>query len=196
MSPMAEELLSDIDKDTVNFRDNYDASVQEPRVLPSRVPNLLINGTVGIAVGMATNIPPHNLGEVLDALSHLIDNKDAEVADLMQFVKGPDFPTGGQIYNERDLVNAYATGRGGIAMRGKAEIVESAKRGFQIIISEIPYQVNKAELIKHIADLVLGKEKKIEGIRDVRDESDKDGLRIAIDLKQDAFPKKVLNQLF
>ena len=194
MTPIAEEMLADIDKDTVDFRDNYDASRQEPVVLPARIPNLLVNGSVGIAVGMATNIPPHNLTEVLDALIHLIDNKDAEVADLMQFVKGPDFPTGGVIYNERDLTNAYATGRGGIAMRGVAEIVESAKRGFQIIISEIPYQVNKSELIIKMADLV--KEKKIEGIKDIRDESDKDGLRVAIDLKQDAFPKKVLNQLF
>ncbi|OGN10040.1 MAG: DNA gyrase subunit A [Candidatus Yanofskybacteria bacterium RIFCSPHIGHO2_02_FULL_41_11] len=196
MTSIAEEILADIDRDTVDFVDNYDASHQEPKVLPTKIPNLLINGTVGIAVGMATNIPPHNLGEVLDALAYLADNKDADIADLMQFVKGPDFPTGGVVYNEKDLVTAYATGRGGIAMRGVAEIVESAKRGFQIIITEIPYQVNKAELIKHIADLVLGKEKKIEGIRDVRDESDKDGLRIAIDLKQDAFPKKVLNQLF
>lgn len=193
MTSIAEEMLLDIDKDTVDFRDNYDASHKEPTVLPAKVPSLLINGSVGIAVGMATNIPPHNLGEVLDALSHLIDNKDADVSDLMQFVKGPDFPTGGVIYNEKDLINAYATGRGGIAMRGVAEITEN-KRGYQIIISEIPYQVNKAELIIHIADLV--KEKKIEGIRDIRDESDREGLRIAVDLKQDAFPKKVLNQLY
>ena len=193
MAPMAEELLSDIDKDTVNFQDNYDASVQEPKVLPSRVPNLLINGSMGIAVGMATNIPPHNLGEVLDALAYLADRPDAEVAELMNFVKGPDFPTGGVIYNEKDIHNAYATGRGPLIMRGKAEIVEG-KKGFQIIVSEVPYQTNKAELIKHIADLV--KDKKMDGIRDIRDESDKDGLRIAIDLKQDAFPRKVLNQLF
>ena len=194
MSAIAEEMLADIDKDTVNFVDNYDATHKEPAVLPAKLPNLLINGSVGIAVGMATTIPPHNLGEVLDALAYLIDNKDAEVTDLMQFVKGPDFPTGGTIYNERDLINAYATGRGPLSMRGVAEIVESAKRGFQIIISEIPYQVNKAELIIKMADLV--KEKKIDGIKDIRDESDKDGLRIAIDLKQDAFPRKVLNQLF
>jgi len=193
MAPMAEELLSDIDKDTVNFQDNYDASVQEPKVLPSRVPNLLINGSMGIAVGMATNIPPHNLGEVLDALAYLVDRPDAEVAELMNFVKGPDFPTGGVIYNEKDIHNAYATGRGPLIMRGKAEIVEG-KKGFQIIVSEVPYQTNKAELIKHIADLV--KDKKMDGIKDIRDESDKDGLRIAIDLKQDAFPRKVLNQLF
>ena len=195
LAPISEQLLADIDKDTVNFRDNYDGSHQEPVVLPTRIPNLLINGSMGIAVGMATNIPPHNLGEVLDAMMHLIENKDADLKELLQFVKGPDFPTGGVIYNEKDIANAYATGRGPLLMRGQADIVEN-KKGFQIIVSEIPYQVNKAELIKHIADLVLGKEKKIDGIKDVRDESDKDGLRIAIDLKQDAFPKKVLNQLF
>ena len=193
MAAISEDLLADIDKDTVNFQDNYDASAQEPKVLPSRVPNLLINGSMGIAVGMATNIPPHNLSEVLDALAYLADNSDAKVDELMQFVKGPDFPTGGIIYNESDIHNAYATGRGPLIMRGKAEIVEG-KKGFQIIVTEVPYQTNKAELIKHIADLV--KEKKIDGIKDIRDESDKDGLRIAIDLKQDAFPKKVLNHLF
>lgn len=193
MALMAEELLADIDKATVNFQDNYDASAQEPKVLPSKVPNLLINGSMGIAVGMATNIPPHNLSEVLDALTYLADNGDAKVDDLMRFVKGPDFPTGGVIYNENDIHNAYATGRGPIVMRGKAEIVEG-KRGFQIIVAEVPYQTNKAELIKHIADLV--KDKKLDGIKDIRDESDKEGLRIAIDLKQDAFPRKVLNQLF
>lgn len=193
MTKITEELLSDIDKDTVKFQDNYDGSVQEPTVLPSRFPNLLVNGSMGIAVGMATNIPPHNLSEVLDASMYLIDNKDADVSELMQFVKGPDFPTGGVIYNERDITNAYATGRGPVVMRGVADIVEG-KKGFQIIITEIPYQVNKAELIIHIANLV--KDKKMEGIRDIRDESDKDGLRIAIDLKQDAFPRKVLNQLY
>src|SRR3989344_970951 len=195
LAPISEQLLADIDKDTVNFRDNYDGSHQEPVVLPTRIPNLLINGSMGIAVGMATNIPPHNLGEVLDAMMHLIENKDADLKELLQFVKGPDFPTGGVIYNEKDIATAYATGRGPLLMRGQADIVEN-KKGFQIIVSEIPYQVNKAELIKHIADLVLGNEKKIDGIKDVRDESDKDGLRSAIDLKQDAFPKKVLNQLF
>src|SRR3989338_8356763 len=193
MAKITEELLSDIDKETVNFQDNYDGSVREPTVLPSRFPNLLVNGSMGIAVGMATNIPPHNLTEVLDASMYLIDNKDADVTDLTQFVKGPDFPTGGIIYNERDIANAYATGRGPVVMRGVAEIVEG-KKGFQIIVTEIPYQVNKAELIIHIADLV--KDKKMEGIRDIRDESDKDGLRIAIDLKQYAFPRKVLNQLY
>lgn len=195
LAPISEQLLADIDKNTVNFMDNFDGTAKEPTVLPTRIPNLLVNGSMGIAVGMATNIPPHNLNEVLDALVHLIENKDADVKELLQFVKGPDFPTGGVIYNEKDITNAYATGRGPIIMRGQADIVEG-KKGFQIIVSEIPYQVNKAELIKHIADLVLGKEKKIEGIKDVRDESDKDGLRIAIDLKQDAFPRKVLNQLF
>ncbi|KKT28026.1 MAG: gyrase subunit A protein [Candidatus Yanofskybacteria bacterium GW2011_GWA1_44_21] len=194
LMPIAEETLADIEKDTVNFMDNYDGSAKEPVVLPTRIPNLLINGSMGIAVGMATNIPPHNLTEVLDALVHLADNKEADVKDLMQYIKGPDFPTGGIIYNENDIVNAYATGRGPVIMRGKADIIESAKKGYQIIITEIPYQTNKAELIIKIADLV--KEKKIEGIKDLRDESDKDGLRIAVDLKQDAFPRKVLNQLF
>ena len=193
LSPISEPLLADIDKETVNFMDNFDGTSKEPVVLPTRIPNLLINGSMGIAVGMATNIPPHNLGEVLDALAYLIDNSDADVKDLVQFVKGPDFPTGGVIYNENDIVNAYATGRGPVVMRGMADIVEG-KKGFQIIVSEIPYQVNKAELIIKIADLV--KEKRIEGIKDVRDESDKDGMRIAIDLKQDAFPRKILNQLF
>mgnify|MGYP003392961009 CR=1 FL=1 len=192
MSGVAEMMLADIDKETVNFRDNFDGSHQEPIVLPTRIPNLLINGSMGIAVGMATNIPPHNLGEVCDALAHLIDNKDADVHDLMQFVKGPDFPTGGFIYNEKDIATAYATGRGPVLMRGKADITEG-KKGFQIIITEIPYQVNKAELITHMADLV--KDKKIEGIRDIRDESDKH-IRVVIDLKQDSFPRKVLNQIY
>ena len=193
MDKVAEELLMDIDKDTVNFQDNYDGSIKEPTVLPSRIPNLLINGSMGIAVGMATNIPPHNLTEVLNASMYLIDNEAADISDLTQFVKGPDFPTGGVIYNERDITNAYATGRGPVIIRGVADIVEG-KKGFQIVITEIPYQVNKAELIIKIADLV--KEKRIEGIKDIRDESDKEGLRIAIDLKQDAFPRKILNQLF
>ncbi len=193
LAPIAEPLLADIDKDTVNFIPNYDGSTQEPAVLPTRIPNLLINGSMGIAVGMATNIPPHNLTEVLDASMYLIDNKDADTSDLTQFVKGPDFPTGGIIYNEKEINSAYATGRGPVMIRGVADIVEG-KRGFQIIVTEIPYQVNKAELIIKIADLV--KDKKIDGIKDIRDESDKDGLRIAIDLKQDSFPRKVLNQLY
>ncbi len=193
LAPISEQLLADIDKQTVDFMDNFDGTMQEPTVLPTRIPNLLINGSVGIAVGMATTIPPHNLTEVLDALAYLVDNKEADVNDLTKFIKGPDFPTGGVIYNEKDIVSAYATGRGPIIMRGQADIVEN-KKGYQIIVSEIPYQVNKAELIIKIADLV--KEKKIDGIKDIRDESDREGMRIAIDLKQDAFPKKVLNQLF
>lgn len=193
LASISNELLGDIEKDTVSFRPNYDDSREEPSVLPAKIPNLLINGSMGIAVGMATNIPPHNLTEVLDASMYLIDNKEADVNELVKFVKGPDFPTGGVIYNEKDIINAYATGRGPVVIRGVADIVEG-KRGFQIIVTEIPYQVNKAELIIHIADLV--KDKKIEGIRDIRDESDKDGLRIAIDLKQDAFPRKILNQLY
>ncbi|MBP9822247.1 MAG: DNA gyrase subunit A [Candidatus Pacebacteria bacterium] len=193
LDSIADQLLADIDKDTVNFRDNYDGSHQEPVVLPTRIPNLLINGTEGIAVGMATKIPPHNLSEILAAMMHLIDEPEADLKSLMQFVKGPDFPTGATIYNEQDITNAYATGRGPVVMRGKAEIVEG-KKGFQIIISEIPYQVNKSELIIKMAE--LHKEKKIDGIRDLRDESDKDGMRIAIDLKNDAFPRKVLNQLY
>jgi len=190
---IAEALLEDIDKDTVPWRANYDGSYKEPVVLPSRTPNLLINGSMGIAVGMATNIPPHNLGEVIDAMLYLIDNPDADVAALAEFVKGPDFPTGGIIYNQKDILNAYATGRGPLVIRGVAEIVES-KKGFQIIISEVPYQVNKAEMIVHIADLV--KEKKLEGIKDIRDESAREGIRVVIDLKQDAFPHKILNQLY
>lgn len=194
LAPISEMVLADIDKDTVDFIDNFDGSTKEPAVLPTRVPNLLINGSMGIAVGMATDIPPHNLSEVIDGLTHIIDHPDADVSELAQFVKGPDFPTGGTIYNEKDILNAYATGKGPIIMRAKAEILESEKKGFQIIVTEIPYRVNKAELIIKIADLV--KDKKVDGIKDIRDESDKDGLRIAIDLKNDAFPRKVLNQLF
>lgn len=195
LSRLSEEILADIEKETVDFTDNYDGSRQEPVVLPSVIPNLLINGSMGIAVGMATNIPPHNLSEVLDGLMYLIDNKEADVKELAELVKGPDFPTGGVIYNERDILNAYATGRGPIVMRAKADIVEG-KKFFQIVITEIPYQVNKADLIKKVAELAVGKEKKIDGIKDVRDESDKDGMRIVVDLKLDAFPKKILNQLF
>ncbi len=193
MTPISEEILRDIEKETVNFADNYDGSRREPTVLPSRIPNLLINGTVGIAVGMATNIPPHNLTEVLDAAIHLIDSPNANVEDLMQFVKGPDFPTSGVIYNQKDISSIYATGKGPVLMRGVAEVIEK-KGDFQILISEIPYQVNKSELISKVANLV--KDKKMEGIRDIRDESDRNGLRIIMDLKQDSFPKKILNQLY
>ena len=193
LARISDEMLGDIEKDTVDFRPNYDGSRREPSVLPAKVPNLLINGSMGIAVGMATNIPPHNLGEVLDGLAHLIEHPDADIKDLAEFIKGPDFPTGGSIYNEKDIVSAYATGRGPVVSRGTAEISEG-KRGQQIIITEIPYQVNKAELIIKIADLV--KDKKLEGIRDIRDESDRHGMRIVIELKQDSFPKKVLNSLY
>lgn len=189
LSALAEELLLDIDKETVDFMPNYDATKVEPKVLPAKVPNLLINGSSGIAVGMATNIPPHHLGEVVDATNHLIDHPNASSEDLMQFVHGPDFPTGGIIYNKREIIEAYTAGRGRITVRGVAEVDEK-----KIIITEIPYQVNKAELIIKIAELVQGK--KIEGIRDLRDESDKEGLRIAIELKSDAIPQKVMNQLW
>lgn len=194
LKPIAEEMLFDIGKDTVNFVDNYDKSRKEPSVLPSRVPQLLLNGAVGIAVGMATNIPPHNLGEVVDATIHLVDHPDASLEDLMRYVKGPDFPTGGYVYNQKEIMNAYATGKGKIDMRAKADIVEDKKGKFSIIVSEIIYQVNKSTLIEKIADLV--KEKKVEGIRDLRDESNKEGVRIVIELKNDAYPKKVLNRLY
>lgn len=194
LAKVSDEILADLEKETVDFTPNYDGSKQEPSVLPTRIPNLLLNGSMGIAVGMATNIPPHNFTEVMDGLIHLIDNPNADARELMGYIKGPDFPTGGTIYNENDIATVFATGKGPIIMRGKAEITESAKKGFQIIVTEIPYQVNKSDLIRKIAE--LHKEKKVDGIRDLRDESDKDGLRIAIDLKADAFPKKVLNQLF
>ncbi len=188
LSKIAEEMLLDIEKDTVNFIPNYDGAHKEPMVVPAKLPHLLLNGTVGIAVGMATNIPPHNLTEVLDASIHLIDNPEASTLELMEFVKGPDFPTGGIIFDKKAIAEAYAAGRGKITMRGVAEVLEK-----QIIISEIPYQVNKSELIIKMASLV--QEKRIEGIRDIRDESDKQ-IRIVIDLKNDAIPQKVLNQLF
>jgi DNA gyrase subunit A len=194
LAKIAEEILFDIDKDTVDFVPNYDGSQKEPRVLPAKLPNLLMNGAMGIAVGMATNIPPHNLGELIDGITHLIDNPDATVEDLMAFIKGPDFPTGGIIYNRRDILQAYATGKGGIVTRGRAEIVETKGGNFRIVITEIPFQLNKATLVEKIADLV--KDKKIEGIKDLRDESDKDGVRVVIELKKDAYPKKILNNLY
>jgi DNA gyrase subunit A len=194
LTGIAEEALFDIEKDTVAFAPNYDGSHKEPTVLPSKFPQLLLNGTVGIAVGMATNIPPHNLGELCDAIVHLIENPDCDISDLMQFVKGPDFPTGGIIYDKKAIATAYATGRGGIVMRAKTDITEEKAGHFRIIVSEIPYQVNKATLIEKIAMLV--QEKKIEGIKDLRDESSKEGVRIVIELKKDAYPKKVLNRLF
>ena len=194
LSYAAEELLLDIEKNTVNFVPNFDGSQKEPRVLPSRLPNLLMNGSMGIAVGMATNIPPHNLGELSAAISYLIDNPDCSVADLMQFVQGPDFPTGGIIYNKQDMLQVYSTGRGGIVMRGVAEIEERKNGQFQIVITEIPYAVNKATLVEKIADLV--KEKKLDGIKDLRDESNKEGVRIVLDLKKESYPKKILNSLY
>lgn len=193
MSRIAEELLRDIEKDTVDFRPNYDGTREEPIVMPSVVPNLLLNGTLGIAVGMATNIPPHNLGEVLDALIHLINHPKTSPDEIMELIKGPDFPTGGIIFNEKEIRETYSAGKGAILNRGKAEIQEGDK-GQQIIISEIPYQVNKSELIEKMAALV--QEKKLEGIKDMRDESDREGLRIAIDLKADAHPQKILNTLY
>ncbi|PIR74813.1 MAG: DNA gyrase subunit A [Candidatus Magasanikbacteria bacterium CG10_big_fil_rev_8_21_14_0_10_47_10] len=191
---VAEELLFDIEKNTVDFTSNYDGSTKEPRVLPSKLPNLLLNGSMGIAVGMATNIPPHNLGELCDGIIHLIENPKATTEDLLESVKGPDFPTGGIIYNKADIAAAYATGRGGVVLRAKTDIEEDNKGVFRIIVSEVPYQVNKANLLEKIATLV--QEKKIDGIKDLRDESNKHGVRVVVELKKDAYPKKVLNRLF
>ena len=191
---IAEEMLLDIEKNTVDFGANYDGSTKEPRVLPSKLPNLLLNGTMGIAVGMATNIPPHNLTELCNGINALIENPQISIEELCEVVKGPDFPTGGIIYNKKDIAVAYATGRGGIVMRAKTEIIETKTGMFQIIVNEVPYQVNKATLIEKIATLV--QEKKLEGIKDLRDESNKDGVRIVVDLKKDSYPKKVLNRLF
>ncbi|MFA6525748.1 MAG: DNA gyrase subunit A [Patescibacteria group bacterium] len=194
LQSISDQMLFDIEKDTVDFIPNYDGSKKEPTLLPARLPNLLLNGTMGIAVGMATNIPPHNLSELIDAISHVIDHPDAVVEDLMEFVKGPDFPTGGSIYDIKEIKQAYATGKGRVVIRANTEIEEDEKGNFRIIVHEIPYQVNKAELIEKIAHLIH--EKKIEGIRDLRDESDRSGVRIVIDLKKDSYPKKILNRLF
>ncbi len=191
---IAEEMLFDIEKNTVDFGANYDGSQKEPRVLPSKLPNLLLNGSMGIAVGMATNIPPHNLSEICDGVTALIDNPKLTVEELMEYIKGPDFPTGGMIYNKKDILAAYATGRGGIVLRGTTDIQEAKNGTFRIIVTEIPYQVNKANLIEKIATLV--QEKKLEGIKDLRDESNKDGVRIVIELKKDAYPKKIQNALY
>ena len=193
MSRISSEMLRDIDKNTVDFRPNYEGTRQEPVVLPSSVPNLLLNGTLGIAVGMATNIAPHNLREVVDATVHILENKDATTDDLMQFIKGPDFPTGAVMYGEKDIRHAYATGRGGITVRGEAEIVEDKKGMFQIVITSIPYRVNKQDLVMRIADLV--REKIIEGVKGLRDESTED-IRVVIDLKQGSYPEKVLNLIY
>lgn len=193
MSRVAEEMLRDLEKDTVNWRPNFDGTKKEPEVLPAAVPNLLLLGSLGIAVGMATNIPPHNLREVSDATAHLIDNPEASTEDLLKFVKGPDFPTGAIAFNQKDIAHAYSNGRGGVVVRGEAEIVEDKRGSFSIIITSIPYRVNKAELQVKIADLV--RDKKIEGIRDMRDESTSD-IRIVIELKSGAQPQTVLNKLY
>ncbi len=194
MQQLAEEILVDIDKETVDFRDNYDGRLKEPAVLPAKVPNLLLNGQLGIAVGMATNIPPHNLNEIVDAVVIKIDNPEAGIDELMDVIKGPDFPTGGIIYGKESIRTAFTTGRGGVVLRGVAEVEETKAGKHRIIISEIPYGLNKASLIEKIADLY--KEKKIAGISDLRDESSKGTVRIVIDLKKDAYPKKLLNQLY
>lgn len=195
MTKIADEMLMDINKETVDFRPNYDGNHMEPSVLPSKVPQLLLNGTVGIAVGMATNIPPHNLTEVIDGTIHLIENSEATLDELMKFIKGPDFPTAGIIYDKEAIKTMYATGRGGIVVRAKTKIEEMKGNRMRIMVSELPYQVNKANLITKIAELV--RDKKIQGISDLRDESGrKEKVRIVVELKKDAFPKKVLNQLF
>ncbi len=187
------ELLEDLDKETVEFAANYDGAHQEPKVLPGKLPNLLLNGTMGIAVGMATSIPPHNLGELCDSVFALIEDPEISVEDLAGKLRAPDFPTGGLVFDPKQIAVAYATGKGSVVIRAKTEI-EDAKGDSRIIVTEIPYQVNKAELITHIAELV--KDKKLEGIRDLRDESNKEGIRVVVELKRDAYPKKVLNQLF
>ena len=194
MSKLSLELLRDIDKETVDFTPNFDESLKEPAVLPARYPNLLVNGSNGIAVGMATSIPPHNLGEVIDATVHLIDNEEATVEDLMQFIKGPDFPTSAIIMGKENIAEAYRTGRGKVKVRARAYIEELAKGKQQIVITEIPYQVNKAKLVEKIADLV--KEKKVEGISDLRDESNRNGMRIVIELKRDVNANIILNNLY
>ncbi|UZE47095.1 DNA gyrase subunit A [Rhodopseudomonas sp. P2A-2r] len=194
LTKIAQLLIDDIDKDTVDYQDNYDGSFREPRVLPAKFPNLLVNGAGGIAVGMATNIPPHNLGEVIDACTALIDEPGLTIDDLIKIIPGPDFPTGGIILGRAGIRQAYLTGRGSIVMRGKVSIDTIRKDREAIVISEIPYQVNKATMVERIAELV--REKKIEGISDLRDESDRDGFRVVIEMKRDAVPEVVLNQLY
>ena len=193
MTPLAEELLKDLDKETVDFVPNYDESLNEPDVLPARVPNLLLNGSSGIAVGMATNIPPHSLDELVGGLLILLENKNASLEEIMGEIKGPDFPTGGIIYGKKGIIEAYKTGRGRVKIRAKTHIEKKASKDV-IVIDELPYQTNKARLIEQIADLV--KEKQIEGISEVRDESDRDGIRVVIELKRDAMSEIVLNNLF
>jgi len=194
MSKIGEETLKDIEKNTVPFVDNYDGTRKEPTVLPSPVPQLLLNGSLGIAVGMATNIPPHNLSEVCDALIYLIDHPKADTEDLFKFIKGPDFPTGGEIFDQKEIIQTYSQGKGPVLTRGRAEIVETEMGKSQIIISEIPFQVQKSALIERLANLV--QEKKIEGVRNIRDESDREGMRIVIDLQRDVIAQKILNRLY
>ncbi|MBU3964446.1 DNA gyrase subunit A [Patescibacteria group bacterium] len=194
LSRAGQEMLRDINRDTVDFIDNYDSTRKEPTVLPSPLPQLLLNGSLGIAVGMATSIPPHNLVETCDAAIHLIDNPEATTEELFQFIKGPDFPTGGIIFNQKEIISAYAQGKGPVLVQGKADIVEEKNGGWKIVINEIPYQVNKATLVGQIAKLI--QEKKIKGVKDARDESDRDGIRIVIELKKEAFPQKALNCLY
>ncbi|MFH1486893.1 MAG: DNA gyrase subunit A [Chloroflexota bacterium] len=195
MTSIAEEMLADIDKETVDFAANFDGSLKEPVILPTRLPNLLLNGASGIAVGMATNIPPHNLSEVCDGIAHLIDNPDATVDELSQFIKGPDFPTGGIIRGTEGIKSAFATGRGKIVIRARVQVEQMSRGGrYQIVVTELPYQVNKAALVERIAELV--KAKKIDGVSELRDESDRQGLRIVIELKREAQPRQVRNNLF
>ena len=191
---IALEMLRDINKDAVDFKPNFDDHDVEPVVLPSRFPNLLVNGSSGIAVGMATNIPPHNLCESIDAIVYMIDNPDAEISELMEYIKGPDFPTGGLILGKKGIREAYMTGKGRVVVRAVTDIETYSGNRQRIIVTELPYQVNKAKLIERIANLV--KEKRIDGISDLRDESDREGMRIVIELKRDANANVVLNQLF
>jgi len=194
LSKIGDDMLRDIEKDTVKFIDNYDGTTKEPTVLPSPLPQLLLNGSLGIAVGMATNIPPHNLGEVADALIHMLDHPKAETEDLFEFIQGPDFPTGGIIYDQKEVISAYSQGKGSILMRGKADVVEKKDGSEQIIITEIPYQVLKSTLVEDLANLVT--EKKVEGIKDIRDLSDREGMRIVIDVKRGFQPQRILNRLY
>ena len=194
LSSVGEDMLRDISKDTVDFRPNYDGTRKEPLVLPSPAPQLLLNGSLGIAVGMATNIPPHNFSEVIDALVYLTDNSKAGMEKISEFIKGPDFPTAGIVYGKKDIITAYSQGKGPMVVRGKAEVAEKERGKSQIIISEIPFQVQKSSLVQQFAKLV--QEKRISGIRDIRDESDKEGMRVVFDLQQGAFPKKILNRLY
>ncbi|MBQ1270863.1 MAG: DNA gyrase subunit A, partial [Clostridia bacterium] len=194
MSKIAEELMEDIEKDTVQWNPNFDDKLKEPAVIPSAFPQLLVNGSSGIAVGMATNIPPHNLSEVIDGVCCLIDDPDAGLDKIGQFIKGPDFPTGAIILGRAGIKAAYSTGKGKITVRARTEIEDYKEGRFRIVISELPYQVNKARLVEHIAD--LHKEKRIEGITDIRDESDRQGMRVVIEMRKDINPQVMLNQLF